>query len=130
VDYAKHTTADIRHLAALGATRAQDCGACVQIGVNLARGDGVEAEVLRAALGRDSSTPLAEAQRDALHFGRAVTLQERGAADLRERLRNRFGDGAVVELSWAVAVAQFYPVLERAMGFAESCSLVPATVED
>ena len=126
--YAGHAPDDVRHLAALGAARAQDCGACVQIGVNLALAAGVDADVLRAAIGAESPAELSEAQDEALAFGRAVALQDPSAADLRERLRARHGDAAVVELAWAVAVAQFYPVLKRGMGFAEACSVYGPTV--
>src|SRR5262245_3692299 len=57
---------DVWHVAGLVATRHEDCGACVQIGVNLARQDGVPAEVLQAVIdgapGR-LPEPLAEAYR-------------------------------------------------------------------
>ena len=127
-DHAQHAPDDVRHLAALGATQAQDCGACVQIGVNLALAAGVDPDVLRAAIGEESPVETSEAQDEALAFGRAVALQDPAADDLRERLRARWGDAVVVELAWAVAVAQFYPVLKRGMGFAEACSVYGPTV--
>lgn len=127
--YAEHAPRDIRHLAALGATTAQDCGACVQIGVNLALADGVEPELLRTALSSDEAAPLTEEQADAFEFGRAVAVQSPDTDVLRQRLRERHGDAAVVSLSWAIAVAQFYPILKRAMGFAQTCSAYGVTVE-
>lgn len=127
-EYPRHVPTEVRHLAALGATMAQDCGPCVQIGVNLALADGVDPAVLRSALGL-SGEPLEDEQADALAFGRAVGEQAVETDPLRRRLRERFGDAGVVSLSWAIAVAQFYPVLKRAMGFAQTCSAFGVTVE-
>lgn len=126
--YAKHVPAEIRHLAALGATRAQDCGACVQIGVNPALKEGVSPHLLQAVV-EGAEAALTEEQRDAVAFGEAVTLQDPVASDLREAMRARYGDEGLVAVSWAVACSQFYPTLKRGMGFAESAAVFGVTVE-
>ena len=126
--YPRHVPPDIRHLAALGATLAQDCGACVQIAVNLALAEGVDPAVLRSALGQNDE-PLTDEKADELAFGRAVSGLTFVTDPLRRRLRERFGDAGVVSLSWAIAVAQFYPVLKRAMGFAQTCSAYGVSIE-
>lgn len=128
-DYTEDVPSEIRHLAALGATTAQDCGACVQIGVNLALADGVEPELLRNTLRSNDEAPLAEDRADAFAFGRAVAVQSPDADVLRQRLRERHGDAGVVSLSWAIVVAQFYPILKRAMGFAQTCSAYGVAIE-
>jgi alkylhydroperoxidase family enzyme len=44
------------HVARIVAVRIQDCGPCVQTCVNLAKADGVDPAVLKAALARDFAT--------------------------------------------------------------------------
>lgn len=118
------------HLAALGATLAQDCGSCVQIAVTMARRDGVAAPLLRAAL--QAPATLEPALADALSFGGLAARPDAPGEELdplRERLRDRWGDRGLVDLSLAVAGAQGFPVLKRALGFARSCRLVEVEVD-
>src|SRR6266481_4264931 len=57
-EYRKALPAAPCHVARLVATRHEDCGACVQIEINLAKKDGVSPEVLRAVLaGEPSALP-------------------------------------------------------------------------
>lgn len=48
----KHTPADAYHATGMAAAMTEDCGPCVQIHVNLALKDGVNADVLRALAAR------------------------------------------------------------------------------
>ncbi|MBA4067739.1 MAG: hypothetical protein C0501_29375 [Isosphaera sp.] len=115
------------HLARLVATRHQDCGPCVQVVVNLAKEDGVEPAVLRAALaGKPDELP--ESLRDVYHFAEAVAANTGGEPPYRERLRKVFGEEAVVEMALAIALCQTFPVLKRGLGHAKSCSVVKVEV--
>jgi alkylhydroperoxidase family enzyme len=115
------------HVARLVAVRHQDCGPCVQTVVNLAKEDGVEPAVLRAALaGKPDELP--ESLRDVYHFAEAVAANTGGDPPYRERLRKVFGEEAVVELALAIALCQTFPLLKRGLGHATSCSLVKVEV--
>ena len=114
------------HLARLAATVEQDCGTCVQIVVNQARGDGVPAPTLRAALGGDESH-LDDGERLALRFGRAVASGD-GARQAGADVLAWFGETVRVELALAVATAQVFPVLKRGLGQDVACALVTVEV--
>lgn len=115
------------HVARLVATRHADCGPCVQIVVNMAKKDGVEVPVLTAVLaGRVEDLP--ESLRDVYRFAQAVVTQNGEEGPYRERLRQVFGDEAVVELALAIATSQVFPVLKRGLGHAKSCSVVKVEV--
>ncbi len=125
--YRRAAPADAWHVAALVATRGEDCGPCVQIALNLARKDGVPREVLLAVLeGRhdDLPAPLADAAR----FADAIVTRNGLEQAPRERLRGLWGDAAVVELSFAVASARVFPTAKRGLGFATSCALQPPRI--
>ena len=118
---------DAWHVAALVATRHEDCGTCVQIGVNLARKDGVPVEVLRAVLDGAPErlpAPLAEA----FHFASGVCAGDGSEAPWRAALLARHGREALAELSLVVATARVFPTVKRGMGHAVSCSAVPISL--
>jgi alkylhydroperoxidase family enzyme len=115
------------HVARLVAVQDEDCGTCVQIEVNVARKGGVPADVIRAALdGRrgDLSPELA----DVYDFTRAVVAATWDEGDVRERLRGRYGEEGLVELSLAIAASRVFPITKRALGYATSCARVNVTV--
>lgn len=116
------------HVARLVAVKHQDCGPCVQTCVNLAKADGVDPAVLKAAYhGRVDDLP--ESLRDVYRFAELVASGSSGEEDeYRDRLRAVFGDEAMVELALAIALCQTFPILKRGLGHAKSCSLVKVDV--
>lgn len=115
------------HVARIVAVRHQDCGPCVQTCFNLAKADGVEPAVLKAALaGKVDDLP--ESLRDVYHFAEAVAKQTGEEETYRERLLRVFGKEAMLELAMAIALCQTFPILKRGMGYARSCSLVKVEV--
>ncbi len=113
------------HLAKIVVTHRADCGTCVQMAVNQALEDGVPRNYIRAAL--DESEELPPALREVCEFARAVA-EGWDSPELRAMLRNRYGTEGLSELAFAIASAQVYPTLKRAMGHARRCSLVPVAV--
>ena len=115
------------HLARVVATHAEDCGSCVQLVVNQARHDGVEPELLRAALeGRPDDLP--ESLADVYRFAEAVATRAGDPGPCRDRLLAVFGPEGVTELAIAVAVCRVFPAVKRALGHAVACSATPITV--
>jgi hypothetical protein len=60
---------------------------------------------------------------DVYHFAETVVA---GGDDetLRQRIREHYGDEALIEMGLAMAVGQTFPVVKRTLGFAKSCSLI------
>ena len=115
------------HVARLVATRHEDCGPCVQVCVNLAKEDGVEPAILQAALaGKVEDLP--ESLQDVYRFAESVVTADGEDVPYRERLRKVFGEEGLVELALAIATCRVFPTLKRALGHAQSCSVVRAEV--
>lgn len=115
--------AEIRCFATLGAVQADDCGECLQIHINMDHALGINPKLLQAALDYRPELlpgPLAQAWR----FGQAVANNAAGMEELRLALEELYGRPAMIELSYAIATARFYPTVKRALGYAQSCSLV------
>lgn len=115
------------HVARLVATRDEDCGSCVQIAVNLARKDGMSADLIAAVLERrpeDLPGPLADVYR----FTEAVVEATGQDEAYRDRLRARYGEEGLVELAFAMATCRVFPITKRALGYAASCAQVEIRV--
>lgn len=116
-----------RHIAGLVGAMADDCGSCVQIGVNFSRQAGVPQEQLSAVVERRPEE-LPEELAAVYRFAEAVTLNSDDQDDLREVVRKLYGDRGLVEICIAVAMHRVFPTLKRGLGFAKSCSRVVVEV--
>ncbi len=120
--YRRTCPADAMHIGRLVAARHEDCGTCVQIALNLAKAERVPAGVMQAALD-DRPDDLPPELADVYHFATAVVEQRGTEGEFRERIRRRYGDEALIELSLGIAFGQVFPVVKRALGYATSCSV-------
>lgn len=100
----------------------EDCGTCVQVVLNLARKDGVAADVLDAVL-RDNVDALSVELRD-VHRFTWIVASGNDEPEIRERLRQHYGDEAFTELALAIATSRLIPTTKRALGHAQSCSVI------
>ncbi len=126
-EYRRALPVEPYHVARLVATRHEDCGTCVQIEVNLAKRDHVSPAVIRATLESqpdDLPPELADVYRFAEEVVRATG--EEGAC--RDRIRQHYGEEALVELAMAIAVCRIFPTTKRALGYAKSCSVISVQV--
>lgn len=108
------------HLAKILVTRHEDCGACVQMAINVAASDGVPEHYIRAVLNQRTED-LPVALQEVCEYAQAIAQGANHAA-LRARLVERYGKEGLIELSMAIASAQIYPTLKRAMGHTTTCA--------
>jgi alkylhydroperoxidase family enzyme len=119
--YRKRLPVDAYHVAGIVASRSVDCGPCVQIAVNLALADRVDRAVLEAVVAGDPGRLPSELG-DVYRFAEAVCRNEEDS-ELRERLRERYGEGGMIEMAYVIATARVFPTVKRVLGFARSCSI-------
>jgi hypothetical protein len=118
---------DAWFVAQIVALQHKDCGPCLQIGVNLARQNGVDPALLRATLdGHCDDMP--QEMVDVLRFTQSVVTGSDDDDALRETLRKRYGERGLIELAYAIASSRIPPTVKRCLGYAKSCSLVSVAV--
>jgi alkylhydroperoxidase family enzyme len=122
-EYRKKLPADAYHVARLVATQHEDCGSCVQIEVNLAKKDGVAPQILQAVLDRNVGA-LPPALAEVYHFAEGVVTRNGQEEEFRDRIRQRYGEVALVEMALAIAVCRIFPTTKHGLGYATSCSKV------
>lgn len=111
------------HVARIAALMATDCGGCLQIAVNLALSEGVEATLLRAAVERRVEA-LGLPAAAAFRFAEAVVRRSPDLDDRRAEVLEFWGEAGLAELSIAVSAATVFPTLRRALGQTTLCGPV------
>lgn len=114
-------------VAVIVATRSEDCGPCVQIGVNHAKQAGVPLDVIQPAL--DRRPDLLPADLAAVYrFAEAIVAKSPDADELRNVMRQQYGEEGLVEMALAIAACRVFPVTKRVLGYAKSCSVFPVEI--
>ena len=126
-EYRRTLPADAAAVAGLVSSRDADCGTCVQIGVNMARKQGVSRDVLQAVVEGEPDR-LPGTLPTVYRFAEAVVGATGDEEQLRPALVQAYGEAGVIELAYAIAGAQIFPRVKRALGYATSCARVTIDV--
>ena len=115
--------------AGLYGTLQEDCGPCVQVGVDIATANGVDPKVLRAIIAGDEAA-MGETAALGYRFARASLARDMEACDpLRDEIVRRWGDRALVAISLGIVASRMYPTLKYALGYGKACSRVTVAGE-
>lgn len=112
-------SAEAHAIASFAVMRGEDCGACAQLNLRMAREAGVSRALLQTMLDHPDvlPTPLA----DVYEHARQVTSGADADPARVTRLRDTLGDEAFAELAVTIAGARLYPTLKRALGTGTTC---------
>ena len=122
-DYREGLPKDAWYGVKLTATRAEDCGPCLQLVATMAERDGQSPEMVRAVV-RRRYDELPAHVRLSVELTEAIIARDPRANALREQLVEQFGRRALVTLGLAIVSSRFYPTLKYALGYGHACSVV------
>jgi hypothetical protein len=112
---------DVWHVARVVAIRVGDCGPCAQLMVKMAEADGVDPELLRAALMGDFEA-LPSRVALAARFAHAALRRDEQVDELRDMVAEVLGPSGLVALCLTVTGTTLYPTLKYALGYGRACS--------
>jgi alkylhydroperoxidase family enzyme len=124
------------HAARLVGALVEDCGPCIQLVADMARGAGMGEDQIVAVLSNDlgamnHDVSLAHA------FASALVRRGEGLDELRDQVRCRWGDRGVIDLTFAAQMTRIYPMIKAGLGFAKAChpirvgsTIVPSGLQD
>jgi hypothetical protein len=115
--------ADVAAAVKIVGTVAEDCGPCTQLVVTMALRDGVAPATERAGLAGDDGA-LSPGVALGVRFARAVLAHDAAADELRDQVRARWGERAVVAVGLGLVVARAYPTLKYALGHGHACARI------
>jgi len=114
------TPADLFHMARIGATLVEDCGPCAVTAAQGALRDGVDRDLINAAL----AGALHEGDlRTVFAFGAAIAGQADEALALGDVIEARYGRIVRLELAMTAATVRAYPAMKRGLGLTQSCAV-------
>ncbi|TAJ70997.1 MAG: hypothetical protein EPO51_15930 [Phenylobacterium sp.] len=110
--------------AGLVGTLSEDCGPCVQVGVDIATANGMDPAIIRAVIAGDLDA-MGETASLAYRFAQASLARDMEACDpLRDEIVRRWGDKGLVAIGLMLTQARMYPTLKYALGYGKACSRV------
>ncbi len=116
---------DMFHMTRIAATLVEDCGPCALIAAEGALRDGVDSELVNAAL---RAEPPDGDLKTAFIFGAAIARQSIEAFTIGDAIEESHGRAVRLELALTAATVRAYPALKRGLGLSTACSLTPLTV--
>ncbi len=126
VDAASHRESapiDAYYAAKMAGARAEDCGPCTQLTVNMALEAGMGRDQIQAVLRRDY-VAMNEDTVLAFRFAQAVINRTSNENELREAVRTALGDKGVIDLTLSLQLGRMFPMVKAGLGFARQCRRV------
>ena len=126
--------ASLKHLAALAAAATVGCSWCLDFGYWVSHTEGVDPAKLEAITDWRSSDVYTDLERRVIEYAEAMSTTPMGVTDeMVAGLLEDLSEAAVVELTAAVALENFYSRSNSALGFTsqgfkEQCDLKPTHV--
>jgi hypothetical protein len=117
--------ADLFHMARIGATLVEDCGPCALTAARGALDDGVDRDLVNAAL---AANPPEGDLKTAFVFGAAIAQQQAEALALGDQIEQDYGRSVRLELAMTAATVRAYPAMKRGLGLTRSCALTPLEI--
>jgi hypothetical protein len=114
---------DAYYAAKLTSSRIADCGPCTQLMATWAGRAKVPEQIIRAVLTRNFDKMPADIEL-VVRFAEASLARDLEADELREKIRSKWGDRAVITLAFAITAGQIFPTVKYALGYGRTCSLV------
>lgn len=114
---------DAYFAAKIAGARAEDCGPCTQLVVDMALEAGMECNQIESVLCRDF-----EAMNDntvlGFRFAEAVINRAPNEDELRDAVRTAWGDKGVIDLTFSLQLGRMFPMVKAGLGFAKECRRV------
>ncbi|MFO1241001.1 MAG: hypothetical protein U1E64_11675 [Sphingomonadaceae bacterium] len=117
--------ADLFHMTRIAATLVEDCGPCALVAAEGAVRDGVDSELVNAALKAD---PPDGDLKTAFIFGAAIARQSIEAFTIGDAIEEAYGRTVRLELAMTAATVRAYPAMKRGLGLSKACALTPLSV--
>jgi hypothetical protein len=114
---------DASFAAKITGAMAEDCGPCVQLGVDMALEAGMAKDQIEAVVRRDTGAMNASTKL-AFQFADAVASRAADADQHRDAVRARWGEKGVIDLAMAMQMGRMFPMMKTALGYARECRRV------
>lgn len=119
---------DVIFVARLTSMKNEDCGACLQLNVDMATEAGVDKEIIQEVIfneGKNLSSELKMIYDFTLCVGNKETVD----AQLYEKMNKTYAKEVIVEIGLAIAATKVFPTLKRVLNDIQSCASIQINVK-
>jgi hypothetical protein len=106
--------------AGLTGAKAEDCGPCAQLVVDMALEAGIPKDQIEAVVRRDVRA-MSDSVVLAFRFADAVVRRSPDEDEHREAVRAQWGEKGVIDLAFALQMGRVFPMMKAALGYAKEC---------
>ena len=106
--------------AGLTGAKAEDCGPCAQLVVDMALEAGVPRDQIEAVVRRDMRA-MNDSVVLAFRFADAIVRRSTDEDEHRDAVRAQWGEKGVIDLAFALQMGRMYPMMKAALGYAKEC---------
>jgi hypothetical protein len=126
IDAAQHRESaplDAYYAAKIAGARAEDCGPCTQLVVDMALEAGVARDQIEAVLTRNFEAMNQDAALG-FRFAEAIIKRTGSEDEVRDAVRAAWGEKGIVDLTFSLQIGRIFPMLKAGLGFAKQCRRV------
>ncbi len=112
---------DAIFVARLIAMKNEDCGACLELNIKMAKEAGVNTDIIKDVLFNEGKS-LSDELKTVYDFSLKVSKQETIENELYEKINSLYTQDIIVELALAIAATKVFPSVKRVLNVIRSCS--------
>jgi alkylhydroperoxidase family enzyme len=106
--------------AGITGAKAEDCGPCAQLVVDMALEAGVPKDQIEAVVRRDVRA-MSDDVVLAFRFADAIARRSADEDEHRDAIRAHWGQKGVIDLTFALQMGRMFPMMKAALGYAKEC---------
>ncbi len=114
---------DAYYAAKIAGARAEDCGPCAQLVVNMALEAGMHRDQIEAVLTRNFEA-MSEDAALGFRFAEAIINRAPNEDEVRDAVRHAWGEKGVVDLTFSLQIGRMFPMIKAGLGYAKECRRV------
>lgn len=107
----------------IAGARAEDCGPCTQLTVNMAIEAGMTRDQIEAVLTRKFEA-MNENTALGFRFADAVINRASNEDEVRDTVRSAWGEKGVIDLTFSLQIGRMFPMIKAGLGYAKECRRV------
>lgn len=118
---------EVIYLAKITAMKNEDCGACLQLNVDMAIEAGVNKDIIKEIVFNEGKN-LPSSLKDIYEFTLLVSNNKTIEDTFYDKIYETYSKEVMVEISLAIAAAKVFPAIKRVLNDIKSCSVIQIKV--
>ena len=121
------TASDVIFVVKLTSMKNEDCGACLQLNVDMAVEAGVDKEIIKEVVFNEGKN-LSKQLKEVYDFTLAVSNNENIDSKIYDKMNEQYSKAVMTEIALAIASTKVFPAIKKVLNDFHSCSVIEIKV--